>query len=111
MTADGTAGPTVAARANHERVGNLFCESLAETNADFAEVVGPSWKDVSAAVMCTRYFFGLVATFLVYTYTIAEKDRNGGHHLADKSAKNMWGGLVQSAKAMHGESVIQTVRV
>ena len=87
-----------AAKDNHKRIGNLFLESMAQTNPPEAARWGAAWDSVPEEEVCTRLFFGHGATYLTDGYVIADGHKNAGQHLDQGPAEAVWLAWLQDVK-------------
>ena len=85
-------------QANHEKVGNQFCEYIADNDDELGEAWGRVWLEVPEAEVATTRFFGFLADFLSAVRTIADGNKNAGDGFAAKSADSVFNGLLQSQK-------------
>jgi hypothetical protein len=109
MTAQGASADWIKAKANHRRIGNLFLEHLAASNAELSEEWGKEWDELREEAVTTHDFWGLLATYLVSVYVIAPGTTNAGEHLDEKSALSTWRGLFNQMKQTFTASInIQT---
>ena len=113
MPSEGSSSDWVKAKANMRRIGNLFLEHLltVTSNAELSAMWGTEWNELTEETVTTEDFWGLLATFLVSVYVIAQGATNAGAHLDEKSAVSTWRGLFNQMRQTFLASTNRDTRV
>ena len=98
MKATGQSVDWVSSMANHVRIANLFLAHVADTDSELSTRWGASWTEVPEVEAAQQEIYSHLATYLVDTYTISEKDRNQGKHIAVGTAHGIWRGLINERR-------------
>ena len=111
MKPTGQSSDWLASKANHVRIGNLFLAHVGKTDAELSAKWGLSWAELPEAEAAQQDVYSHLATFLVETYTIQDKDRNQGKQLAVGSAHGIWRGLINERREALSKSETPSTQV
>ena len=98
LEAGGSSANWEKAKDNHEKVGNQFCEYIADNDAELGEAWGRAWLEVPESEVASTRFFGFLADFISAVRTISDGGKNAGELFSAKSAETVFNGLLQSQK-------------